>query len=77
MNKITRKWTEVISRLETAQSSLANLLQKREKYTTEYFASQWARQRELQGKAISQNLKDRRQRLQVLLQLEEQLLDAR
>ncbi|EGG09457.1 uncharacterized protein MELLADRAFT_61153 [Melampsora larici-populina 98AG31] len=40
-------------------------------------AAQWARQRELQLKAINETTKDKRARLVVLIQLEEELLDAR
>lgn len=72
-----RRCTDVLSRLESAQTSLSDLLKRRPKYTREYFADQWGRQRMLQGTAISKDVQDRTERLGVLLQLEEQLFDAR
>lgn len=66
-----------MSKLETAESSLSDLLKRRPKYTREYFENQWNRQRDLQSKAISESVQDRTERLGVLLELEEQLFDAR
>lgn len=75
--QMSKRLAEVMSRHETAKSTLAELLRRRPMYTQEYFAAQWARQKELQSKAISQSVKDRTERLEVLLRLEEELLDAR
>ncbi|EGF97141.1 uncharacterized protein MELLADRAFT_114562 [Melampsora larici-populina 98AG31] len=46
-------------------------------HTLAYFKAQWARQRDLQLRAITTRTKDRRQRLEVLVLLEEELLEAR
>lgn len=46
-------------------------------HTIAYFEEQWIRQREMQLKAINVKAKEKRDRLTVLLQLEEELLEAR
>ncbi|KAH9823013.1 hypothetical protein DFH28DRAFT_1078159 [Melampsora americana] len=55
---------------------LAGLLQADETHTSEYFKTQWAWQREMQLRAISEKSKQKFARLEVFLKLEEELLDA-
>ncbi|KAH9820009.1 hypothetical protein DFH28DRAFT_1079904 [Melampsora americana] len=62
--------------IQQAQSTLAKLLQSDKTHTYEYFQKQWARQRDMQLRAISEKSKEKRARLEVLLKLEEELLDA-
>lgn len=60
-----------------AQSTLSRLQQRNPMHTTAYFEAQWTRQRELQLKAINVTAKEKRARLEVLVQLEEDLIEAR
>ncbi|EGG07536.1 uncharacterized protein MELLADRAFT_105774 [Melampsora larici-populina 98AG31] len=60
-----------------AASDGASPLSQNPAHTAEYFQTQWDRQRALQLKAISVKSKEKRERLGVLLTLEEDLLEAR
>lgn len=62
--------------LAQADTTLASLLQVEETHSYNYFEAQWERQREIQLRAMSENAKARRARLEVLIQLEEELIDA-
>ncbi|KAH9820127.1 hypothetical protein DFH28DRAFT_1079978 [Melampsora americana] len=73
INKQTIKYQ---AELIQAQATLDRLLQAKPAHTFEYFDAQWERQRQLQLAAISVRAKERRERLTVLLELEEQLLEA-
>lgn len=66
-----------IAELASLQSTLDKLTQANPAHTIEYFDAQWERQRNLQLAAMTVKAKERRERLKVLLQLEEQLLEAR
>lgn len=68
---------KVFGELIDAQALLAELVQANPLHTSVYFEEQWNRQREMQLKAITVNAKEKRERLTVLLQLEEELLEAR
>ncbi|KAH9822477.1 hypothetical protein DFH28DRAFT_881650 [Melampsora americana] len=70
----TKKYSEELAQ---AQRCLAKLLQKNRSHTTAYFRAQWTRQRELQLKAINVKTKEKRARVEVLVQLEEDLIQAR
>ncbi|EGF97296.1 uncharacterized protein MELLADRAFT_70083 [Melampsora larici-populina 98AG31] len=63
--------------LHKAKSALAKHQQANQMHTYDYFEAQWARQRELQLQAINVRTKEKRARLEVLVRLEEQLLEAR
>ncbi|EGG04810.1 uncharacterized protein MELLADRAFT_108173 [Melampsora larici-populina 98AG31] len=62
--------------LKETKASLAKLVAQDPAHTAEYFQIQWDRQRALQLEAISVQTKEKRDRLGVLLTLEEELLDA-
>ncbi|KAH9815796.1 hypothetical protein DFH28DRAFT_1082087 [Melampsora americana] len=63
--------------LQDARRTLARYLQQNPTHTTQYFQTQWDRQRKLQLKAISVRSKEKRERLEVLIKLEEDLLEVR
>ncbi|EGG10907.1 uncharacterized protein MELLADRAFT_59853 [Melampsora larici-populina 98AG31] len=63
--------------LQEAQASLARFEQANRAHTRQYFQEQWDRQRALQLNAINIRSKEKRARLEVLLKLEEDLLEAR
>ncbi|EGF98558.1 uncharacterized protein MELLADRAFT_113453 [Melampsora larici-populina 98AG31] len=63
--------------LLSSEESLAKLLQANESHTYEYFEAQWGCQRELQLKEMNVRTKEKRVRLEVLIELEEELLEAR
>lgn len=62
--------------LNEAQSTLLDLEQSTGHNVT-YFAQQWDRQVEVQLDTISESAREKRERMIVLLDLEEQLLEAR
>lgn len=64
-------------RLEKAETDLATLLTQHPTHTLEYLEAQWARQRDIQKKVISETVKDKKKQLTVLLALEEKLVEAR
>ncbi|EGF99401.1 uncharacterized protein MELLADRAFT_68613 [Melampsora larici-populina 98AG31] len=70
----TRKY---LAELLESKSKLAKLHQQNPTHTAEYFQGQWDRQRALQLKGMSVEAKEKREWLGVLLQLEEELLEAR
>lgn len=75
MVRQTKKYT---SELLEAKSTMARLARADAAvHTAEYFQNQWDRQRALQLKAINVKAKEKRERLAVLLTLEEDLLEAR
>ncbi|EGG02720.1 uncharacterized protein MELLADRAFT_66143 [Melampsora larici-populina 98AG31] len=60
-----------------AQLTLERLVQVDETHTKQYFEVQWNRQQEMQLRAISVRVKEKRERLKVMLQLEENMIEAR
>ncbi|EGG02525.1 uncharacterized protein MELLADRAFT_66337 [Melampsora larici-populina 98AG31] len=66
-----------LAELHESKSLLAKLTQQDPAQTTVYFQIQWDRQRSLQLKAMTVEAKEKRERLGVLLTLEEELLEAR
>lgn len=64
---------------ERLNSSTVKLLelQVRFGYTTEYFSEQWKNQRRAQMDVISVTAQRKRERMKVLLELEEELIEAR
>lgn len=63
--------------LKDAQDELRRLHSSNNKYTVEFFAAQWARQKFVQQDVISATQKKLKKRVGVLLDLEEELLEAR
>lgn len=63
--------------LVQAQAILGRLVRANATHTTNYFEQQWERQREIQLRAINVRVKEQRERLKVLLKLEENMLEAR
>lgn len=72
-----RHGAEVEKRLVSATSTLEELARENTQHDRQYFQAQWERQKRLQGEAISTSAKERRARLVVLMELEEELLAAR
>lgn len=72
-----RRGAEIEKRLLVATSLLQDLAQKCPQHDIHYFEAQWERQKRLQSEAISISAKERRARLVVLMELEEELLAAR
>lgn len=68
---------EVFKRLAGAEDKLTALLAEDSKYTIEFFSDQWTRQREAQQNTISANTKKLRERMNLLMDLEEKLLESR
>lgn len=68
---------EVRRRLLEAEKCLERLLSINPKYTVQYFEGQWERQKTLQKATISESAKEKRERLSVLLNLEENSHEAR
>lgn len=60
-----------------AQSVLARLVRANATHTTAYFKEQWERQREIQLRAISVRVQEKRDRLKVMMELEENMIEAR
>lgn len=67
---------EIGRRLAASEAILAKL-RASHGYDEAYFSEQWDRQRKLQLNAISQNAKEKRKTLGVLLKLEEKLIETR
>lgn len=72
-----RRGAEVEKRLVAATAILEDLARKCPQHDYQYFEAQWERQKRLQSEAISTSAKERRARLVVLMELEEELLAAR
>lgn len=72
-----RRGAEVERRYVSATSTLEELHRKCPHHDIQYFETQWERQKRLQSEAITESAKERRARLEVLLELEEELLAAR
>ncbi|EGF97747.1 uncharacterized protein MELLADRAFT_114116 [Melampsora larici-populina 98AG31] len=71
-------WTNnVEKRLAKSSSMLSDLAKLDPKYTTNYFEQQWARKRHIQRNVINATTRRLKERMGVLLDLEEDLIEAR
>ena len=77
VQSIQKRGKEVRKCFEQAEADLARLLEQHPTHTVENLEAQWARQKEMQKKVISESAKDKRKQLGVFLQLEEDLLQSR
>ncbi|EGG06564.1 uncharacterized protein MELLADRAFT_86399 [Melampsora larici-populina 98AG31] len=66
-----------LAELQVARETIANISQQNPAHNRAYLQTQWERQRELQLNAINVRSKEKRARLEVLIKLEEDLLEAR
>lgn len=71
------KGTEARRRLQEADRCLARLSTIDEQYTADYFETQWERQRNIQKAFINERVQEKRDRLKILLRLEEDLHETR
>ncbi|EGG13223.1 uncharacterized protein MELLADRAFT_100975 [Melampsora larici-populina 98AG31] len=77
LRSIEKRGKEVMKRLAEAEAELSSLLLANPTMTTEYLEVQWARQREVQKQVISESAKDKRDKLLVYMEFEEELIEAR
>lgn len=77
VDHMKRRRAEVEKRLVSANKTLEELHSKCPLHDIGFFETQWERQKRLQSEAISERAQERRARLEVLLELEEELLAAR
>ncbi|EGG04731.1 uncharacterized protein MELLADRAFT_108187 [Melampsora larici-populina 98AG31] len=82
--QLTSEWGDVLNRFnvvlkraEEAQKDLANIESKNPTFNLEYIKHQWARQKEMQARIISETAADKREQILVLIELEEDVLEAR
>lgn len=68
---------EVLRRMAAAKEQLASLEGRDSKYTVAFFSQRWDRQREVQQDTISANSQKLKDRMNVLMDLEEKLLESR
>lgn len=68
--------TEVKKRLDEALVSLKDIEEKNPHHTFGYMQAQWSRQKEMQALIISETAADKREQVLVLIELEEELLEA-
>ncbi|KAH9814030.1 hypothetical protein DFH28DRAFT_895296 [Melampsora americana] len=69
--------TNVEKRLVKSLATLTDLAKRNPKYTTTFFERQWQRQRNIQRNFITATTRRLKDRLKVLLTLEEDLIEAR
>lgn len=69
--------TNVEKRLVKSKASLKNLENTNPKYTKALFEQQWQRQKQVQNNVISSTTRRLKERMGVLLDLEEELIEAR
>lgn len=69
--------SEVERRLSKATAALTKLATADAKYTILFFEQQWARQQEVQKNVISATTRRLKERMGVLMDLEEELVEAR
>ncbi|KAH9806922.1 hypothetical protein DFH28DRAFT_1157713 [Melampsora americana] len=77
VSSMTTKRVEVRRRLQEAENSLQRLQLIQPQYTSQYFQDQWERQRALQKTFINEQVQEKRERLKILLRLEENLCKTR
>lgn len=68
---------EVVRRMQKSAVCLGKLEGEDSKYTSRFFEAQWSRQREVQQNVISANTQKLKARMGILMDLEEELLEAR
>ncbi|EGG07542.1 uncharacterized protein MELLADRAFT_62533 [Melampsora larici-populina 98AG31] len=73
---MTSRFKVVLERLEEAQKDLANIETRSPALNLEYMKNQWARQKEMQAQIISETAEDKREQNLVLIELEEDMLEA-
>lgn len=64
-------------RLVKSKASLKNLENTNPKYTKAFFEQQWQRQKQVQNNVISSTTRRLKERMGVLLDLEEELIEDR
>ncbi|EGG12458.1 uncharacterized protein MELLADRAFT_101650 [Melampsora larici-populina 98AG31] len=73
---MTSRFKVVLERLEEAQKDLANIETQSPALNLEYMKNQWARQKEMQARIISETAEDKQEQILVLIELEEDMLEA-
>ncbi|KAH9812739.1 hypothetical protein DFH28DRAFT_1129505 [Melampsora americana] len=76
-SSMTTRLKDVHQRLDKANNCLAKIQAQHPTHTLEYTKAQWTRQREKQALIISETKADKREQIGVLIELEEDLLEAR
>ncbi|KAH9808074.1 hypothetical protein DFH28DRAFT_911363 [Melampsora americana] len=77
VSSMTDKGLEARRRLQEADKCLTRLSSIDPQYTSNYFESQWERQRNLQKSVINERVQQKQDRLKILLRLEEDLYETR